>query len=316
MRSELVIGKPKDRRAQLIQRVLNKPDKRRASPQPLNEPKLNFCHLYYQHKLSPGPRNSAFTSSNQSSRMQDLIFLNSAHFFENNCDVLAFKGTFASESGPHLRARPNASPLALYRLRADRQCLQDNESYPIGLNLSLPYHGGFEVAAGRSYRLQGTIGKLDDETTTVLEIEQDGDNQEIADTELVELGPVTITGIGAIERATLLYSIPLELPVWELIVAHEGMVRRGIHRAISTDFDSRETAAQRSRCDTCWASTHWTSRATQFLVDSRIFLTGELDSLGNKSGMMIVNVSQLFTIIIGVELTSSQVTGGMYFETF
>ncbi|KAI7933933.1 hypothetical protein MJO29_016647 [Puccinia striiformis f. sp. tritici] len=223
MRSELVIGKPKDRRAQLIQRVLNKPDKRRASPQPLNEPKLNFCHLYYQHKLSPGPRNSAFTSSNQSSRMQDLIFLNSAHFFENNCDVLAFKGTFASESGPHLRARPNASPLALYRLRADRQCLQDNKSYPIGLNLSLPYHGGFEVAAGRLYRLQGTIGKLDDETTTVLEIEQDGDNQEIADTELVELGPVTITGIGAIERATLLYSIPLELPVWELIVAHEGM---------------------------------------------------------------------------------------------
>ncbi|POV95153.1 hypothetical protein PSHT_15819 [Puccinia striiformis] len=227
--------------------------------------------------------------------MQDLIFLNSAHFFENNCDVLAFKGTFASESGPHLRARPNASPLALYRLRADRQCLQDNESYPIGLNLSLPYHGGFEVAAGRSYRLQGTIGKLDDETTTVLEIEQDGDNQEIADTELVELGPVTITGIGAIERATLLYSIPLELPVWELIVAHEGM--RNSSAAVKVRYllgvDSLD-----------------------FLVDSRIFLTGELDSLGNKSGMMIVNVSQLFTIIIGVELTSSQVTGGMYFETF
>ncbi|KAH9445260.1 hypothetical protein Pst134EA_031514 [Puccinia striiformis f. sp. tritici] len=216
--------------------------------------------------------------------MQDLIFLDSADFFMKNCDVLVFTGIFAAEAGPHLRARPNASPLAIYRLRAERQGQVTNEFASVSLNLSVPYHGGFAVVAGRSYQFRGTIGKLDDERTTVLQVDHDGDMQQVAETEIVELGPMSITGLGRIEQASLLFSVPLGLPVWKLILVHEGMNHSNadVKATYLIGVDSLDVPAN-----------------TKFVIGSRIFLSGELDSLGSQSGMMIINV-----------------TGGMYHECF
>ncbi|POW17879.1 hypothetical protein PSTT_00205 [Puccinia striiformis] len=216
--------------------------------------------------------------------MQDLIFLDSADFFMNNSDVLAFSGTFAAEAGPHLRARPNASPLAIYHVRAERQGQRSNQTASVGLNLSVPYYGGFAVIAGRSYELRGTIGKLDDERTMVLQVDHDGENRQVAETELVELGPMSITSIGRIERASLLFSVPLGLKVWKLVVAHQAMNH--------SNADVRATYL---------IGVDWLDVPvnTKFAIGSRIFLTGELDSLGSESGMMIINV-----------------TGGMYFKSF
>ncbi|KAI9631610.1 hypothetical protein KEM48_014592 [Puccinia striiformis f. sp. tritici PST-130] len=187
--------------------------------------------------------------------MQDLIFLDSADFFMKNCDVLVFTGIFAAEAGPHLRARPNASPLAIYRLRAERQGQVTNE-----------------------------FASLDDERTTVLQVDHDGDMQQVAETEIVELGPMSITGLGRIEQASLLFSVPLGLPVWKLILVHEGMNHSNadVKATYLIGVDSLDVPAN-----------------TKFVIGSRIFLSGELDSLGSQSGMMIINV-----------------TGGMYHECF
>ncbi|KAI7944386.1 hypothetical protein MJO28_011914 [Puccinia striiformis f. sp. tritici] len=163
-------------------------------------------------------------------------------------------GIFAAEAGPHLQARPNALPLAIYRLSAERQGQRSNQSASVGRNLSVPYHGGFAVIAGRSYEFRGTIGKLDNERTTVLQVDHDGDNQQVAETEIVELGAnVNHRHSNANVKATYLIGV-----------------------------DSLDVPAN-----------------TKFAIGSRIFLTGELDSLGSKSGMMIINV-----------------TGGIYFQCF
>ncbi|POW02343.1 hypothetical protein PSHT_12144, partial [Puccinia striiformis] len=220
-------------------------------------------------------------------KMQDLIFLDSADFFMKNCDVLVFTGIFAAEAGPHLRARPNASPLAIYRLRAERQGQVTNEFASVSLNLSVPYHGGFAVVAGRSYQFRGTIGKLDDERTTVLQVDHDGDMRQVAETEIVELGPMSITGLGRIEQASLLFS---------------NHSNTDVKATYLIGVDSLDVPAN-----------------TKFVIGSRIFLSGELDSLGSQSGMMIINVSRSPGKILrrsSDSLSSCQVTGGMYHECF
>ncbi|KAI7962730.1 hypothetical protein MJO28_000824 [Puccinia striiformis f. sp. tritici] len=208
--------------------------------------------------------------------MQNLIFLTSSQFFEENSDSLGFSGQFAAMAGPFLQARPNLGPLEQSVVRAEGAGLHNGGETIIPLSVAAPLRDSFKLLAGRTYQLEGDIEKLDNGVTTVLSVRRNKRNHQISEAELVDLGPVTIGGIGSIAKATLRFSDVGRSPLWDLTVIH------GSIGDPSTSISIRYLLSV-AGLDV--------PLNTSFSRGLRIFLRGDLDSLGSKSGGMIINVT-------------------------
>ncbi|POW22212.1 hypothetical protein PSHT_01509 [Puccinia striiformis] len=118
------------------------------------------------------------------------------------------------------------------------------------------------MVPGRTYNLEGTIQKWDDGATTAFHLEGNRNNQEVCAEEIIDLGPMTIGGIGSIARASVKASGSNNRPmsVW-------------VRYLLSVD-----------ELDVLLD--------TEFKIGSRIYLIGALDSVGPTTGIMVVNVTQ------------------------
>ncbi|KAI7938896.1 hypothetical protein MJO28_014475 [Puccinia striiformis f. sp. tritici] len=133
------------------------------------------------------------------------------------------------------------------------------------------------MVPGRTYNLEGTIQKWDDGATTAFHLEGNRNNQEVCAEEIIDLGPMTIGGIGSIARASVKASGSNNRPMWELIVVH-GPMRdrtRSVRVRYLLSVDELDVLLD-----------------TEFKIGSQIYLIGALDSVGPTTGIMVVNVTQ------------------------
>ncbi|KAI7938417.1 hypothetical protein MJO28_015337 [Puccinia striiformis f. sp. tritici] len=188
--------------------------------------------------------------------MQDLIFLTSKQFFEDNPDSLGFSGQFAAMAGVSLHLNDVDTRLTLITALFDGKA----KSRASRTVIATPYRNGLKLLVGRTYQLQGSIEKLDDGATTVLAVGNFKQNYQVSAADLIDLGPMIVGGIGSIVKAKLRWSHVKDNAFWDLVVFHGPPM-------------------------------NWMSPNTKFTSGSRVSLRGHLDSLGNTTGMMIVNVT-------------------------
>ncbi|KAI9617835.1 hypothetical protein KEM48_011928 [Puccinia striiformis f. sp. tritici PST-130] len=160
--------------------------------------------------------------------MQDLIFLTSKQFFEDNPDSLGFSGQFAAMAGPYLTARPNLGPLEQSLVRAEGAGFHNGGQTIIPLAVATPYRNGLKLLVGRTYQLQGSIEKLDDGATTVLAVGNFKQNYQVSAADLIDLGPMIVGGIGSIVKAKLRWSHVKDNAFWDLVVFHGPPVSRTV----------------------------------------------------------------------------------------
>ncbi|KAI9600111.1 hypothetical protein KEM48_000327 [Puccinia striiformis f. sp. tritici PST-130] len=133
-------------------------------------------------------------------------------------------------AGPFLQARPNLGPLEQSVVRAEGAGLHNGGETIIPLSVAAPLRDSFKLLAGRTYQLEGDIEKLDNGVTTVLSVRRNKRNHQISEAELVDLGPVTIGGIGSIAKATLRFSDVGRSPLWDLTVIHGSIVSKHVNK--------------------------------------------------------------------------------------
>ncbi|KAI9621141.1 hypothetical protein H4Q26_013339 [Puccinia striiformis f. sp. tritici PST-130] len=117
------------------------------------------------------------------------------------------------------------------------------------------------MVPGRTYNLEGTIQKWDDGATTAFHLEGNRNNQEVCAEEIIDLGPMTIGGIGSIARA----SVKASGKGWT----------RSVRVRYLLSVDELDVLLD-----------------TEFKIGSQIYLIGALDSVGPTTGIMVVNVTQ------------------------
>ncbi|KAI7956602.1 hypothetical protein MJO28_003697 [Puccinia striiformis f. sp. tritici] len=213
--------------------------------------------------------------------MPDLIFLDSNDFFINRPDKLEFLGQFTGESGPHLRARPNEGPLDLNRMSAEGHSNESNQMIPLVVNMTVPNKADFAVETGKSYSVEGELIRLEGEDTITFHIERGVNNRAIEGPELVDLGPIRVSGIGTIHKVLFVYR-NADQSLWQLDVEHE-------HRGAQEDSIRVRYLIPVEDLDVPFN--------TVFCLGSRIYLGGHIVSLGFGEAVMTV-----------------QVTAGAYFE--
>ncbi|KAI7939606.1 hypothetical protein MJO29_014342 [Puccinia striiformis f. sp. tritici] len=122
------------------------------------------------------------------------------------------------------------------------------------------------MVPGRTYNLEGTIQKWDDGATTAFHLEGNRNNQEVCAEEIIDLGPMTIGGIGSIARASVKASGSNNRPMDRT---------RSVRVRYLLSVDELDVLLD-----------------TEFKIGSRIYLIGALDSVGPTTGIMVVNVTQ------------------------
>ncbi|KAI7944967.1 hypothetical protein MJO28_010662 [Puccinia striiformis f. sp. tritici] len=101
---------------------------------------------------------------------------------------------------PFFRARPNKSPLALSRMRAESGPRDDGTSGSLDVSVTMvgPYQ--FDVIPGRPYEFAGKVGKLDNGITTIFNLDYSPENRLLPGGEEVELARLVMSGLGRITR--------------------------------------------------------------------------------------------------------------------
>ncbi|POW07700.1 hypothetical protein PSTT_08108 [Puccinia striiformis] len=115
---------------------------------------------------------------------------------------------------PYLRARPNLGPSEQSVVRAEGEGRKNRGHSIIPLTLTSVHSTGLDMVPGRTYNLEGTIQKWDDGATTAFHLEGNRNNQEVCAEEIIDLGPMTIGGIGSIARASVKASGSNNRPMW------------------------------------------------------------------------------------------------------
>ncbi|KAH9466752.1 hypothetical protein MJO29_016680 [Puccinia striiformis f. sp. tritici] len=244
--------------------------------------------------------------------MQDLIFLNSNQFFDDNPDSLGFAGLMAAWTTPYLRARPNLGPMEQSTVRAEGEGLHNGGKTIIPLTLTSAHSSGLDIIAGRTYNLEGLIHKCDDGITTAFHLEGSRANREVCTGEVIDLGPLTIGGVGSIAKASVKFAGKNRKPLWELIVVHGPMVStfnpgkctEGSHALCFSKMDRTSSVRLRYLLSVDDLDVPLN---TNFKIGSRIHLIGGLDSIGATTDLMVVNVS--FAMALGLKLLADPDSG-------
>ncbi|POW17291.1 hypothetical protein PSTT_00698 [Puccinia striiformis] len=206
--------------------------------------------------------------------MQDFIFLSSNVFFIDTRDSLAFIGNFTGNSGPYLRSVPNGGPLELNRVRADGGDGADDARKSIQVNVTFRQRSEFKLRSGKSYALEGEITQLDNNTTLIFHVERSAAIRELPGPELVDLGPVKVTGIGTIISVRYFYGDEEE-PYWGIVVDHEHRGREDAAVQVSYIISADNLDVPPN---------------TVFKLGTRICLVGNLVEVGGGLGTLTIKV--------------------------
>ncbi|KNF04904.1 hypothetical protein PSHT_07746 [Puccinia striiformis] len=149
------------------------------------------------------------------------------------------------------------------------------DSLPVNVTLAHLYR--FDILPGHSYVLGGKVTKLDDGRTTVMHVDNSIEHRALPGGEVVEPGPIMISGTGVIMRVRYTNTKHVENPTLEVLVSHDpsgngdGRVKVRWLLAMG-DMDIPYN--------------------TNFKLGTRIALAGRLEALGEPAGLVVVKATR------------------------